>query len=374
MSRAAARRLDAALAAAVAAPGLAAAAWPGLAGPGRPWIALALIGMTAGLMFLRRTRPALAAAVLAVAYVAAAQASAVGPHSSGPASDAAVVSTGIGAAVLGYALGGSARLPASLAGLALLTAALQWGELNPFPAMITIGPWLIGRAVLSHRQIAARLRIRAFELESERDRFAEESVRYERDRIARELHDVIGHNVSIMVIQASAGQRLAPGSAATASEMLANIAELAREAAADVAGLTRLLGPEQEPGLARAQIEELLARTARAGVRLDYAIAGDVSQVSGAAAAVLYRVLQEGLTNAVRHAPGAAIQVRVSCGAGVRIEVVNQPPPPGAAGLGELGSGRGLAGLAERAAAVGGTVASGPVPAGGWRLSAALPG
>jgi signal transduction histidine kinase len=374
MSRAAARRLDAALAAAVAAPGLAAAAWPGLADPGRPWIALALIGMTAGLMFLRRTRPALAAAVLAVAYVAAVQASAVGPHSSGPASDAAVVSTGIAAAVLGYALGGSARLPGSLAGLALLTVALQWGELNPFPAMITIGPWLIGRAVLSHRQIAARLRIRAFELESERERFAEESVRYERDRIARELHDVIGHNVSIMVIQASAGQRLAPGSAATASEMLANIAELAREAAADVAGLTRLLGPELEPGLARVQIEELLARTARAGVRLDYAIAGDVSQVSGAAAAVLYRVLQEGLTNAVRHAPGAAIQVRVSCGAGVRIEVVNQPSPPGAAGLGELGSGRGLAGLAERAAAVGGTVASGPVAAGGWRLSAALPG
>ena len=298
--------------------------------------------MTAGLMFLRRTRPALAAAVLAVAYVAAVQASAVGPHSSGPASDAAVVSTGIGAAVLCYALGGSARLPGSLAGLALLTAALQWGELNPFPAMITIGPWLIGRAVLSHRQIAARLRIRAFELESERERFAEESVRYERDRIARELHDVIGHNVSIMVIQASAGQRLAPGSAAAAGEMLANIAELAREASADVAGLTRLLGAEPEPGLARAQIEELLARTARAGVRLDYAIAGDVSQVSGAAAAVLYRVLQEGLTNAVRHAPGAAIQVRVSCGAGVRIEVVNQPSPPGAARLGELGSGHGL--------------------------------
>ena len=255
-------------------------AGPGL--PGRPWIALALIGMTAGLMFLRRTRPALAAAVLAVAYVAAAQASAVGPHSSGPASDAAVVSTGIGAAVLGYALGGSARLPGSLAGLALLASALQWGELNPFPAMLTIGPWLIGRAVLSHRQTAARLRIRAFELESERERFAEESVRYERDRIARELHDVIGHNVSIMVIQASAGQRLAPGSAAAAGEMLASIAELAREAGADVAGLTRLLGAA-EPGLARAQIEELLARTA-SGVRLDYAIAGDVSQVSGAAA------------------------------------------------------------------------------------------
>ena len=64
----------------------------------------------------------------------------------------------------------------------------------------------------------------------------------------------------------------------------------------------------------------------------------------------------------------------VTCGDGVRIEVVNQPAPPGAAGLGDLGSGRGLAGLAERAAAVGGTFASGPAPGGGWQLSAALPG
>jgi signal transduction histidine kinase len=374
MSRTAARRLDAALAAAVAAPGLAVTAWAGLAGPGRPWAALALIGITAALMFLRRTRPALAAAVMAAAYVAAVQAGGVVLHSSSPASNAAVISTGIAAAALSYALGGSARLPGSLAGLALLTASLQWGELNPFPAMITIGLWLVGRAVLSQRRIATRLRIRAFELESERERFAEEAVRYERDRMARELHDVIAHSVSIMVIQASAGQRLAAPDAGAAGEMLGNIAELAREASADIAGLTRLLLPAPDEPLARAQIEELLARTAKTGVRLDYDIAADVGQISGPAGPVTYRILQEGLTNAVRHAPGAAIHVTVTCGDGVRIEVVNQPAPAGAAGLGDLGSGRGLAGLAERAAAVGGTFASGPAPAGGWRLSAALPG
>jgi signal transduction histidine kinase len=189
--------------------------------------------------------------------------------------------------------------------------------------MITVGLWLVGRAVLSQRRIAARLRIRAFELESEQERFAEEAVRYERDRMARELHDVIGHSVSIMVIQASAGQRLTVSDAGAAEEMLGNIAGLAREASADIAGLTRLLLPVQDEPVARAQIEKLLARTAKTGVR---------------------------------------------------IEVVNQPAPAGAAGLGDLGSGRGLAGLAERAAAVGGTFASGPAPAGGWRLSAALPG
>jgi signal transduction histidine kinase len=374
MSRITARHLDAALAAAVAAPGLVATAWSGPAGPGRPWAALVLIGITAALMFLRRTRPVLAAAVMAVAYVTAVQAGGVSLHGSSPASNAAVVSTGIAAAALSYALGGSARLPGSLAGLALLTAGLQWGELNPFPAMITVGLWLVGRAVLSQRRIAARLRIRAFELESERERYAEEAVRYERDRMARELHDVIAHSVSIMVIQASAGQRLTAADAGAAAEMLATIAEQAREASADIAGLTRLLSPAGDEPLTRAQIEELLARTAKTGVRLDYDIAGDVGQISGPAAPVTYRILQEGLTNAVRHSPGAAIHVSVTCGDGVRIEVVNQPAPPGAAGLGDLGSGRGLAGLAERAAAVGGTFASGPAPAGGWQLSAALPG
>jgi signal transduction histidine kinase len=374
MSRITARHLDAALAAAVAAPGLVATAWSGPAGPGRPWAALVLIGVTAALMFLRRTRPALAAAVMAAASVAAVQADGVSLHGSSPASNAAVVSTGIAAAALSYALGGSARLPGSLAGLALLTAGLQWGELNPFPAMITVGLWLVGRAVLSQRRIAARLRIRAFELESERERYAEEAVRYERDRMARELHDVIAHSVSIMVIQASAGQRLTAADAGAAAEMLATIAEQAREASADIAGLTRLLSPAGDEPLTRAQIEELLARTAKTGVRLDYDIAGDVGQISGPAAPVTYRILQEGLTNAVRHSPGAAIHVSVTCGDGVRIEVVNQPAPPGAAGLGDLGSGRGLAGLAERAAAVGGTFASGPAPAGGWQLSAALPG
>jgi signal transduction histidine kinase len=368
----AARRLDAALATAVAAPGLA-AAWAGLAGPGRPWAALALIGISAALMFLRRNRPVLAAAVMAAAYVAAVQADGVVLHGSSAASNAAVVSTGIAAAVLSYALGESARLPGSVAGLALLTASLQWGELNPFPAMITVGLWLVGRAMLSQRRIAGRLRIRAFELESERERFADEAVRYERDRMARELHDVIAHSVSIMVIQASAGQRLTPADAGAADEMLGNIAELAREASSDIAGLTRLLRPAREEPLARAQIQDLLARTAKTGVQLDYDIADDVGQISGLAAQVTYRILQEGLTNAVRHAPGAAIKVTVTCGDGVRVEVVNQPAPAGAAGLGDLGSGRGLAGLAERAAAVGGTFASGPAPAGGWRLSAALP-
>ena len=238
--------------------------------------------------------------------------------------------------------------------------------------MLTVGLWLVGRAVRSHRLLAASLRIRAFELESEREQFTAESVRFERDRIARELHDVIAHNVSIMVIQASAGQRLTPGDPA-AGELLGIIADLAREATTDISGLTSLLNPSLEHPLTQEHIEILLARATQTGVRPHSEITGDVSSVPGDAARATYRILQEGLTNAMRYAPGAAIHVRLACGDGVRVEIVNEAPLLGATGIGELGSGHGLTGLAERITALGGTIRSGPVPAGGWRLSAEFP-
>jgi signal transduction histidine kinase len=367
----AARWADTALAVAVAAPALAVIGWSVLAGQPPPWPVVAMLAVAAAAMFARRTRPVPAAAATSAAYVIAVQSGGFDLHGSSPGTIAGTIGTGIAVPALCYTLGSSVRLPVSLAGLAAATASLQWRELNPFPAMLTIGLWLVGRAVRSHRLLAASLRIRAFELAAEREQFAAETVRYERDRIARELHDVIGHSVSIMVIQASAGQRLPPGDPA-AGELLANIADQAREATADISGLTRLLDPALEHPLTREHLEDLLARTAQTGVQLDFDIAGDVSSIPGHAARATYRILQEGLTNALRHAPGAAIRVRVACGDGVRLEIVNCPPA-GAVGIGEVGSGHGLTGLAERTAALGGSIHGGPVPAGGWRLSAELP-
>ncbi len=175
-----------------------------------------------------------------------------------------------------------------------------------------------------------------------------------------------------MVIQASAGQRLTVGDPA-AGELLANIAELVREATIDIGGLTRLLDPALEHPLTQEHLEDLLARTAQTGVQLSSDIVGDVGSIPGHTARATYRILQEGLTNAIRHAPGAAIQVSVSRGGGVHLEIVNHPPPAGAIGIGQLGSGHGLTGLTERTAALGGTIRSRPIPAGGWRLSADLP-
>ena len=367
-----ARLADTALAAAVGAPALAVAAWAGLAGQPLPWPNMAVLGVAAAAMLGRRTRPVAAALILSAAYVISVQSGWFYLHGSSPGTTVETIGTGIAVPALCYTLGAYVRLPASLAGLAVLTASLQWGELNPFPAVLTVGLWLVGRAVRSHRLLAASLRVRAFELESERERFTAESVRFERDRIARELHDVIAHNVSIMVIQASAGQRLTSGDAA-AGELLGNIADLAREAATDINGLNSLLNPSLEHPLAQEHIEVLLARAARTGVRPYSEITGDVSAIPGDAARATYRILQEGLTNAMRYAPGAAIHVKLACGDGVRVEIVNEAPAVGAVGIGELGSGHGLTGLAERVTAVGGTICSGPVTAGGWRLSAEFP-
>jgi signal transduction histidine kinase len=368
----AARWADIVLAAAVAAPALAATIWSVQAGQPPPWPVVAMLGVAAAAMLARRSWPVPAVAATSVAYLIAVESGGFDLHGSSPGTIAGTIGTGIAVPALCYTLGSSVRLLTSLAGLAVLTASLQWRELNPFPAMLTIGLWLVGRAVRSHRLLAASLRVRAFELESEREQFAAETVRYERDRIARELHDVIGHSVSIMVIQASAGQRLPPGDPA-AGELLANIAEQAREATADISGLTQLLNPALDHPLTKEHLEDLLARTAQTGVQLDFDVVGDVGSIPGPAARATYRILQEGLTNALRHAPGAAIRARVDCADGIRLEIVNGPPPPGAVGIGEVGSGHGLTGLAERTAALGGTINSGPVPAGGWRLSAELP-
>ena len=367
-----ARLVDSALAVAVGAPALAVAVWTGLAGQPLPWPNMGVLGVAAAVMLVRRTRPLAAAVILSAAYVISVQCGWFLLHGSSPGTTVETIGTGIAVPALCYALGAYVPLPASLAGLALLTASLQWRELNPFPAVLTVGLWLAGRAVRSHRVLAVSLRIRAFELESEREQFTAESVRFERDRIARELHDVVAHNVSIMVIQASAGQRLTPGDAA-AGELLDTIADLAREAATDISGLTSLLNPSLEHPLAEEHIEVLLARAGQAGVRPGFVLTGDVSSIPGDAARATYRILQEGLTNAIRYAPGAAIHVSLACGDGVRVEIVNEAPPVGAAGIGELGSGHGLTGLAERVDALGGTIGSGPVPAGGWRLSAELP-
>ena len=318
--------------------------------------------------------PLYAALAGSAAYIGAVQSDTYHPNGNGVADAVIFLVTAPIVAIVSVALGLlPTRIP-SLAGLAILTVALQWRDPDPFPAIITIGFWLVGLAVRSHRRLADALRIRAYELDAGRDAYVEEALRYEHIRIARELHDIVAHSLSVIVIQASAGRRL-PHDDPNATELLHNVSELTAQVRADIDGLARLLDESSNftPSAIRQSIAELLERTTATGTAVTCALPDELDELSGRLATVVYRIVQEGLTNAIKHAPGASIDVLVAVGPDVRVAVTNAVARKLADDPAAPGSGRGLAGLTERVHAASGTFASGPTLQGGWQLSAALP-
>jgi signal transduction histidine kinase len=241
--------------------------------------------------------------------------------------------------------------------------------------MFPLVPWGAGVALRSNAIVAQRLRERAAELEQEREAYAQLSVRYERARIAAELHDIVAHAISVMVVQASAGQRLAAVDPDLTSETFRNIAGAARQAEADMGRLVALLGddvpPEQAPDLAL--VEELVSRAAGSGLDVALRLEGALDDVPAPAAATAYRVVQESLTNALRYAAGARVVVRLCSGTdALDVEVTNGAAQAEHA-LRDAGTGNGLAGLRERVGACGGRLQVGPLPDGGWRVAAQIP-
>ncbi|MFC0002578.1 sensor histidine kinase [Micromonospora siamensis] len=200
----------------------------------------------------------------------------------------------------------------------------------------------------------------------------------ERARIARELHDVVAHHMSVITVQADSAAYRLPGLPADAQEEFASIAATARRSLAEMRRLLGVLRNEEsggelapQPGLDR--IGQLVEATARAGVPVEFTpCAADVPEAEALAA---YRIVQEALANVVRHAPGAPTRVSVSeDGRWLTVVVVNAPPPvPPAAPLEVNDTGHGLVGMRERARLLGGTLDVGPLPDGGFRVAAQLP-
>lgn len=318
--------------------------------------------------------PLYAALVGGACYIAAVEVGFYDPRGNSVADAVVLIVTLPLIAGLSVRLGLLHERLASLCGIGILTVALQWGDPNPFPAMITIGFWLVGTAVRFHRLLASALRLRADELESGRARYTKEALRYEHVRIARELHDIVAHGLSVIVIQATAGGRLAPEDP-TASEMLDTITALSDQMRIDLDGLARLLDDEGGLGLSvtRDSVEQLLALTAATGSTITCQLPDDFDELPGPLAGVVYRVLQEGLTNAIKHAPGAAVEVTIVTIGKIGITLTNDPTRVGLALPAAPGSGRGIAGLTERVHVANGTFSSGPTPQGGWQLSAELP-
>ena len=195
----------------------------------------------------------------------------------------------------------------------------------------------------------------------------------ERLRIARDLHDLVGHGLSAVAVQSStARMALDAGDEATARAALAAVEGSSRSAMREMRellGVLRESSDDNGPAPGLRDLPELVDRLRRPDAALTYDADGDVDAVPASVQLCAYRVVQEALTNAVRHAPGADVAVRVSAAARTLHVVVDST---GGGRGGGVGSGTGLDGMRTRVAAVGGTVTAGPTP-GGWRVEAALP-
>lgn len=253
-----------------------------------------------------------------------------------------------------------------------LVVAIGWAlDLDVPLAMLGIGWWLVGVTFRYHQQLTARLRERAEELANEQQRYTSEAVRLERSRIARELHDVVAHCMTVIVIQARAGQQQGEASAQSTIEALDAILGTSAEAETDLDTLVGVLDPHRAQQLTRDLLDGLVQRTRSGGTPVRLEVRGDPDSLDPARAAVAHRVIQEALTNALRHAPGAELTLSLDCRHALQMTIENEPAdataPP------TVGSGRGLLGIDERVSALGGTVAWGPTEAGGWRLEVRLP-
>src|SRR5919108_248472 len=259
-----------------------------------------------------------------------------------------------------------------IAGLIVLVASLELNLLGTDAlvpaAMLPGAAWGAGRALRERELVAQRLAERARELEEEREAHAALSVRFERARIASELHDIVAHAISVMVVQASAGQRLAARDPEATAGTFEAIADAARQAEQDMGGLVGLLGDEDAIGEAPdlALVEELVLRAAGSGLDVGLRLEGDREGLPVAVVETAYRLVQEGLTNALRYAAGAAVQVLVRGHRDELLVEVTNGPAAAESELAGAGLGSGLQGLRERVTTFGGTFQAGPTDDGGW--------
>jgi signal transduction histidine kinase len=234
----------------------------------------------------------------------------------------------------------------------------------------------LGLFVQSRRDSLEALRERAERLDRERELLAERAVAEERVRIAQELHDVVAHNVSLIVVQAQALGATVPDK--RVGESTGQIADLGREAMAEMHRTLKLLraGDDQtaerapQPGLAH--LDDLLERSRAAGLHVELAVEGDPRPLAQSVDLSAYRILQEALTNVVKHAGRAHTRVLLGYRADA-LELTVTDTGDGATAPVPTPGGHGLVGMRERAALFGGTLIAGPRGDHGFEVQAVLP-
>jgi signal transduction histidine kinase len=350
--------------------------WP------RSWpLALLWSGLGLAILALRRRATWLAVALLAAHTVA----SFIHP---------ALSVEGIAIIVLTYTAG--AYLPLRQAVLAtdllwvpaILLATTAFDTTRP---PLRLGPWyfalvcllgalvclLIGRTTHHRRAYISALEGRAHDAERNQRAHAERAVADERRRIARELHDMVAHHVSVMGVLAAGTRRTLMRDPATADEALATIEETGRTALREMRRLLDVLRTDQEPAGELApqpglpHLAGLAEQVREAGLPVTLTIDGEPGALDAGVALTVYRIVQEALTNALKHAGAAKADVRIDIGTyWLTLEICDtgRGPRPGGGPVGH-----GLLGMRERVVLYGGTLLIGPRPGGGFRVSARIP-
>ncbi|GAA4475928.1 hypothetical protein GCM10023094_14480 [Rhodococcus olei] len=229
---------------------------------------------------------------------------------------------------------------------------------------------LIRWLVLSRRQLAEQEEVNEVER-------ARRAILEEKARIARDLHDVVAHHMSLVVVQAQSAPYRIDGVSPEVKAEFESIGATAREALNEIRGMLGVLRsdgqePEKAPAPGLDRVDELIDASRRAGMTVTVDRA-PLPELSGTCGLALYRILQESLANVARHAPGAPVRVRLSATAdGVELVVTNEAAAQEISASGSSG-GHGIAGMRDRALSVGGTLTAHPTPGGGFAVHARLP-
>jgi len=248
-----------------------------------------------------------------------------------------------------------------------------------FVASVGTAAVALGFAVRIRRAQLAVLRERAVRLEIERDQRSRLAAANERARVAREMHDILGHSLSVIITLADGGAYASDAAPERGKEALRLIGDAGRSSLAE---LRRMLGvlreQADEPTLAPqpgvADLEPLCRQIRAAGPQIEYRSSGAVDTLDVGVQLAAYRIVQEALTNTLKHAgPHTRIQLALRVdGPRLRITVRDTGPPAGERPVPPAGEGHGVVGMRERAALYGGTVTAGPLPGGGWSVAAEL--